>query len=71
MDGPLATFGIRFRVVDEMPAGVEFALVPDPLPMEFEIDEDLTIRTRVDVDELGRRSAISKVKEPEDDGTKS
>ncbi len=46
------------RVVEQMPDGT-FALVPDPLPID------------IDVDELGRRCAISKTKEPEDDGTKS
>ncbi len=56
-----ATFAKLFpvRVVDKLPDGVDFALVPDPLP------------TDISVDELGRRSAIAKTKETEDDGTNS
>ena len=39
MGDPLAAFGIRIRVVDKMPAGIEFALVPDPLPIDIDVDE--------------------------------
>lgn len=69
MDEPLTAFGIRIRVVEQMPAGIDFALVPDPIPIKTEMDEDGTVRSEIDVDELRRRMAIAKSEEAEDDGT--
>ncbi len=54
---------LRFRVVEDLPAGIDFGIVPDPIPIKTVIDEDGTVRSEIDVDELRRKMAIAKDKD--------